>query len=320
MKHTRNLLILASVLGIVIISNAPAQPAQEAQEGNCFSDLTAPIKGTIGYTFITDYMFRGLNMSDILGGNVGRGNHELSYGLNLDLAEMGYEDVGELGLNVKHALMIAYINTTANLALTDISLSLTRPLQLLEEFDGTMKFEWRTYKWQNQNTYTGGNERTQEIALSLAFKDGAIIEALTGKDMGENVLNPTIKWIIDYDLADGGQLWQFGISHPVDMAEYMPELSGIMLKPSLTIAVDNRYYGSYIKNLTNGAVATSDVTKFAYMDWGVSAGADLTETIGLNCGKLGIQGGIGFVQALEKLADSVLNDNLYSYVSLVYEW
>jgi hypothetical protein len=320
MKHTRNLLVLALILGISIISNAPAQPAQDYQEGGCLSDLTEPLNGTMGYTFITDYMFRGLNMSDILGGHVGRGNHELSYGLSLDLAEVGYEDIGEVGFTIKHGLMVAYQNTTANLALTDMSLSLTRPCQLLEEVDGTVMIEWRTYKWQNQNTYTGGNERTQEFSVSLAFEDGAIIEALTGKDMGENVLNPTIKWIIDYDLADGGQLWQFGISHPIDMAQCMPELSGIMLKPSWTISVDNRYYGSYIKNLTNGAVPTQDVTKLAYMDWGVSAGADLTETIGLNCGKLGIQGGIGFVQALEKLANSVLNDNLYSYVSLVYEW
>ncbi len=314
MKHKRNLLVLAAILGIAICSNAPAQ------EGNCFSDLVSPVKGNLGYTFVTDYMFRGLNMSDILGGRVGRGNHELSYGINFDLADVGIEDVGEFGLNVKHALFVAYQNTSSNLAKTDIALSLTRPCNLLDTIDGTVSLEWRTYKWHNQNTYTGGNERTQEIALALAFKDGAMIETLTGKDMGENVLNPTIKWIIDYDLADGGQLWFFGISHPIEMAQCMPELAGITLKPSWTIVVDNRYYGSYVSNLTNGAVPVPDVTRFAYIDWGLGAGADLTETIGLNCGSLGIQGGIGFVHTFEKYQDSVLNDNLYSYVSLVYEW
>jgi len=316
MKHARKLLVLAAVLGIAACSNAPAQE----QEGFCISDYTSPVKGKLSYTFITDYMFRGLNMSDILGGHVGRGNHEVTYGVSVDLADVGIDNVGELGLTVKNAFLIAYKNTNANRALTDISISLTRPCELLDMVDGMVTIEWRNYKWENQNTFTGGNERTQEVTLGLSFSDGAIFEALTGKDMGKNVLNPTIKWICDYELADGGQLWLFGLSHPVDLGECTPELAGLTLKPSWTIAVDNRYYGSYISNLTNGAVDPEETTRFAYMDWGLGASADLTRTVGLNCGKLGIQGGIGFVQALEKLQNMVLHDNLYSYVSLVYEW
>lgn len=320
MKHAGKLLVLAAVLVIATCSNTPAQEQEQEQERDCISDYTSPVKGTIGYTFISDYMFRGLNMSDILGGHVGQGNHELTYGLSLDLAEVGIEDVGELGITLKNAYLTSYQNTDASRALTDVSLSLTRPCELLDAVDGTMTIEWRDYKWENQNTFPGGNERTREVTLALAFNDGDIIEGLTGRDMGENVLNPTIKWIIDYELADGGQLWLFGLSHPVELAEYTPELAGITLKPSWTLAVDNRYYGSYITNLTNRAITPEETTRFAYMDWGLGAGADLTETVGLTCGKLGIQGGIGFIHSFEKLTNAVLDDNLYSYVSLVYEW
>jgi hypothetical protein len=265
-------------------------------------------------------MFRGLNMSDILGGHIGRGNHEFTYGISVDLADVGVENVGELGLTVKNAYMIAYKNTNANLALTDIALSLTRPCTLLDMVDGMLTVEWRNYKWSNQNTYGGGRERTEEVTVGLSFSDGAIIEALTGKDMGNNVLNPTVKWICDYDLADSGQLWMLGLSHPVEMAEIMPELAGITLKPSWTLVLDDRYYGSYISSLTNGTIDPEETTKFAYMEWGLGASADLTDAVGLNCGNLGIQGGIGYVQALEKLQDKILHDNLYSYISLVYEW
>jgi hypothetical protein len=323
MKHTKKMLVLVSVLGIVICLNAPAaQPVQSeySEPGHCISDYLSPVKGKIGYTLISDYIFRGLNMSYILGGHKGRGNHELTYGLSMDLAEVGIEDVGELGITLKNAYLIAYQNTSANRALTDISISLTRPCNLSDTIDGTFTVEWRNYRWENQNTYTGGDERSQEFGLMLAFKDGPLIEAITGKDVGESVLNPTIKWLIDYEAADNGQLWMFGISHPFDLAEYMPELAGITLKPSVTMVVDNRYYGSYVSNLSGVPGAIQDTTKIAYFDWNLSAGADLTDTVGLKCGTLGIQGGIGFIHSVEKLASAVFDDTLYSYVSLVYAW
>lgn len=310
MKDAKKLIVFVGVVGAVICASA------FAQEGFCPTDLTAPVKGTIGYTLISDYMFRGLNISDIVGGHVGRGAHELSYGLSLDLAEVGLEDVGVVGVTAKQAYLGAYAGTNANLAKTDIAVSLTRPCPLL---DGVFTFEWRNYNWSNL-PFAGGHGRTQELTAKLALKDGKLIEALTGEDMGESVLNPTIQYIIDYDMADGGQVLLIGLSHAFDMAEYMPELAGVTLTPSWTVAIDNRYYGSYIKNLANRALVTEDTTKFAYMEYGVSAGADLTEMVGLTCGKLGINGGIGFVQALENLAKGVLHDTLYSYVSLVYSW
>ena len=319
MKDERRLLVLAAIVGIAIFSNAPAQEDYSG-EGECISDFLSPVKGQVGYTFITDYMFRGLNMSDILGGHVGRGNHELMYGISVGLSDLGISDVGTLGITMKHAFLGHYQNTSANYAKTDFSASLTMPCSMLEAVDGQVSIVYRNYKWHNQNTYPGGDERTQEFSFGLAFNDAPIIEALTGKTMDKSLLNPTVELIVDYELADGGMLWLFGMSHPLDMAEYMPELAGITLTPALTIAVDNRYYGSYVSNLTGGALPKMDTTKFAYFDWGVMASADLSEPLGITCGSLGIKGGVGYVQAFEKLAPKVLHDNLYSYVSLVYEW
>jgi hypothetical protein len=242
------------------------------------------------------------------------------YGISVGLADLGISDVGTLGITMKHAFMSHYQNTSANLAKTDFSINLSMPCSMLEAVEGQFLIEYRNYKWHNQNTYSGGDERSQEIALGLAFNEGPIVEALTGKNMSESFLNPTIKVILDYELADGGMLWLFGFSHPIDMAEYTPELAGLTLTPGLTIAIDNRYYGSYIRNLTGGAIPRRDTTRFAYFDWGLGASADLTDTLGITCGTLGLKGGIGYLQAFEKLAPSVLHDTVYSYVSLVYEW
>lgn len=308
MKDAGRFLVLAGILLLMTFGNV------FAQDEWCPTNLTSPVKGTVGYTFISDYMFRGLNMSDILGNQVGRGAHELTYGLSLDLAELGIEDVGDIGVTVKQAYLAKYAGTNANLAKTDIALSLTHPCPF-----GTLTFEWRNYKWSN-SPYSGGNEATAEVVLGLAVKDGELIETLTGEDMGENVLNPKVTWIIDYDLADGGQLWLFDLSHPFDLGQVGPELAGVTLTPTWTLAVDNRYYGSYVRNLTGGALSRKDTTRFAYMEYGVNAGADLTEVLGLTCGRLGVKGGVAFVHTFEKLHASVLNDTLYSYVSLVYNW
>jgi hypothetical protein len=57
MKYERRLLILAVIVGIAVFSNAPAQDDYSG-EGECISEFLSPVKGKVGYTFITDYMFR----------------------------------------------------------------------------------------------------------------------------------------------------------------------------------------------------------------------------------------------------------------------
>jgi len=310
MKHARMLMVLAGVLLIAASGNALGQDEW------CLSNLTSPVKGTVGYTFMSDYMWRGLNMSDIIANRVGSGVHELTYGLSMDLAEMDMDEVGTLGVTVKQAYFGEYAGTDAHLAKTDMAVSLTHPCP---DGYGTMKAVYRNFKWSN-TPYTGGTERSQEVVLSMAFNDGDLMQTLTGEDMGENVLNPVVTWIIDYDMADGGQLWQFDLSHPFDMGEVGDELAGITLTPTWKLAVDNRYYGSYIKNLTNGSVSPEDTTRVAYMEYGVNAMSDLSDMFGITCGKLGIKGGLGFVHTFEKLSSEVLEDTLYSYVGLTYNW
>ena len=37
--------------------------------------LTAPVKGKVGYTFMTDYIWHGINLTKTLGGHEGTGAH-----------------------------------------------------------------------------------------------------------------------------------------------------------------------------------------------------------------------------------------------------
>ena len=307
MKDTRKFLILAAIVGLLTYTSV------FAQDEFCPTDLTSPVKGTVSYRFMSDYMWRGLNMTDVWGGSKGRGAQELTYGLTLDLADVGVDDVGTVGVTLTEAYFSSFAGTDASKAFTDFDITLTRACPWT---GGTWTIGYSNYKW--ANSPFAGKERSQEVSAAYSFKDGKILEMLTGNDMGDNVLNPVIQYVLDYDSADGGGLLILGLSHPFDGAQIAPEIAGVTLTPALTLVYDNRYYGSYLDSLTGAKpnpVSPGDHQKMAYLEYALNAGVDLTETLGLTCGKLNLTTGLAYLDGVV-----ITDGKWYGHVGVSYNW
>lgn len=276
MNGLKKLLVLVGVVAVVLSGaafgeeTAVAAPAVES----------CPIDVSVGYEFATDYVWRGLNMSKILGGHKGKGTHEMTYSLSTST------EVGRLGVTAKQAYYNSYSGTDASLAMTDITISLTRPAEFV---DGNLTLAWTNRKW--ENSPVTGQTRSEEVSATLALKAA---------------LNPTVTYVLDYDAADNGQLFVVGISHPIALVDVSPDLVGIKLTPSATLIVDHRYYGPYLNNLT-GATTNNTTTKSSVILWGLDASTKLCENVSFNAG-------VVYVNGVKK----VIEDMFYGYAGLKF--
>jgi len=313
MKGQKKWLVVAVAALCVLASCTYARQSGAAGLGD-----TNSLKGYVHYRYLTDYLFRGLNISKMVGGHTGRGVHELIYGVSIDAAEFGIENLGRVGVEVEQTFQTAFAETNANALRTSIAVNLVRPCQLL---DGMWKFEYRNYKFSNvPQALEAGQERTQEVTAALSFKDGELIQALTGQDLGDDVLNPVIMAVYDWEMADKGGIFLLGLSHPFDMTEVSSEMAGLTVTPSWCAVVDNHGYGPLTSSLTGVKGAAESTVKLAYMEWGLHGNLDLTELTGLQAGRVSLASGISYVQAIEKIFPGVLHDELYGYVGLNYDF
>jgi len=279
---TGKLLVVVAVLGLAVSAFAAEQAAPVPADNQVF--------GGVGYTFWTDYGWRGVNMTKFLGGHRGTGAHQMLYNLGMNV-----QDVGKIGVSVEQVYFSRFDNTGSSLALTNINVYLTREF---EGIAGSWTFGYGNHLWENlRSAYPNGDPRSQEIYVTYAMPDAALWEMLTGNETG-NILNPSFTYLMDYDNADNGQLAILNLNHPFNMADVDPEMTGFTLVPTFSLYYDHRYYGPYFNELTG----TSDyckTNKIAYMDYGLKGIVDLTETVGLTTGKLSLTSGVGYVDGVE---------------------
>lgn len=276
-------LVVVTLLGMSAVAFGAGQAAPASGE----------MFGGVGYTYWTDYMWRGMNMTQLIGNNKGGGANQMIYTLGTDVA-----DLGKVGVSVEQVYFNKWDGTDASLAFTNMNLFLTRDF---EGMDGKWTFGYANNFWENLRKFTGKDARSQEFYATYAFSDACLWQAITGKETG-NVLNPALTYLVDTDKADGGSLLLVGLNHPVNMAEVDPSMAGISLVPTFLMVVDHRYYASYAESVFGSDYLDaegSDTTKIAYMDYGLKAMADMTEMVGLTAGKLGLSVGVGYINGVE---------------------
>jgi hypothetical protein len=185
--------------------------------------------------------------------------------------------------------------------------------------DGDWTIEYRNINFNRVAILENVDADTQEMSVQFAWHDGEFWKCVTGEDMGKKVLNPTLKYMYDYDQANGG-LFSLGLSHPFNLAELSPDLDGLTLTPSPTLVVDNRYYGGLAESFGGAAFDTdegvSKTTKIAYTQLNLDLGVNLSKMMGITSGKLMANAGIGYVNSVE----SFLEDTLYSYAGISFKW
>ena len=313
MKVSKSLLVLCIAGLAVSAAMAAEQTAPVSQAPPKSESLTAPIKGMVGYTFMSDYVWRGLNLTKTLGGHGGKGAHLANYGLGLDLADVSEDMAGTVWVKFDQVYFNSYAGTDVSLAKTDWAVSYTNACPVM---NGNWTIEYRNIAFNEAGVLRGIDADTQELSAQFAYNDGELYKSITGEDMGNRVLYPTIKYIYDYELAQGGLLIM-GVSHPFDLAEASPDLDGLSLTPSLTATVDNRYYGGLTDSISPAfSQGIRETTKLAYLEYGLNLGANLSKMMGITSGKLMTNAGVVYDNTFEDFMD----DGWWSYVGISYNW
>jgi hypothetical protein len=299
--------VLASLL--VVVCAAGALQAANDQS------LTYPVQGNIGYTFMSDYMWHGINATKVFGGHSGTGAHEWWVNLGIDLKDLNPDYYGIVRVNFDQVYFSQYADTDGHQAKDDYSVSYTLPNVLEGDWTAT----YRYYNWLNLNGVSG-TKQSQELDFKYAYYDGSLWQAITGSDWGKQVIYPTIEYIYDWEMAEKGGLLIGSISHPFQLEDIAPELTGLSLTPGASLAYDMDYYGNYFNSLV-GANFFEEHKQMAYADYTLNLGADISKMAGIKAGKLTANAGIGFLNGFAKLAPAdTLKDTLYSYFNVGFGW
>jgi hypothetical protein len=260
-------------------SVAPATPAGDNQ-----------LFGGVGYNFWTDYMWRGLNMTEIQGGHRGAGANQALYNLGMNV-----KDLGKVGVSLEQVYFNRFDNTNASLAFTNWNAYIGNDLP---DLDSRWTVGYGNHTWNLLKTaYPNGSSTSQEMYVTYGWDDAAMWKCITGNDMG-NIFNPSVTYIVDIDNTGGGSLAVLNVNHPISLAEVDSELAGVSVIPTFSLTYDHRYYADYLNAFT-GETNYSDTNKIAYMDYGVKAVADLTGMFGITTGKLNLNSGVGYINGVE---------------------
>jgi hypothetical protein len=270
-----------------------------------------PIGFYLDYTMATDYVWRGINLSEYRGEGREKLNHMLTAGANYDAGDFGVFDFSVwfewYGANDR----ISGDPKDGSLQEVDYTFSWTYDLsKLCPDVPVELTLGWIGYDFPQLADDAGF---TNEYFIGLALDDQELF--------GENwfALNPTITYYQDLDdvgaMGQGSWL-EFGISHEFVLADCarlaaVPIVKDLTVTPSFTLTMDIGYLGSGTRVATN--------------QYGLEVGYDLGKAFSLpeQYGSLGITGFLNYSDAITDDTTNFganLNDEFWGGVSVGWEW
>ena len=306
-----------------------------------------PLSFSIDYTLVSDYMFRGINLSEYsrrggAPGNEGREalNHQLSLGTELDIGRFGrigggtwfewYADQNDpsSGFNAaddnKHLQEIDYF-VYYGYEIAPIGL------------DVEVGFIWYIFPRVSAAASGPGTangvadaDTTQELYLTLSWDDSPLWRAL-GLNVTAPILNPyyTVAW--DLDLAKGGSYHEFGLSHEFSLSALGYMLKDVTVTPSWSMAWDHNWLNTFTLDTHSDGTAgfgtgnegrgvASNGSHLMNITYGLVVSFDLKSALNLPdkyCGGLYVNGFFNYSHAL---ANHFLDDNFWGGLSVSFEW
>jgi len=289
----------------------PSKDAEKAAPAET-SGWTKPVPGGfyLDYTLATDYIWRGINLSEFRGEGREKLNHQLTAGVNYDTGDFGTIDFSVwfewYGANDQ----TSGVNSDGNLQEVDYTFAWTCDLsKIMPEVPVELTVGWIGYDFPQFSDDPGF---TNEYFIGLALDDQKLL--------GENwfAMNPTLTYYQDLDdvgaLGQGSWL-EFGISHEFALSDCattggIPIVKDLTITPSFTLAMDIGYIASG--------------TRAAAAQYGLDVGYDLGKALGLpeQYGSVSLT---GFLKYSDAVADNSsgfanLNDEFWGGFSIGWEW
>lgn len=266
-----------------------------------------PFSVDITYSLYSDYVWRGLILSDYPGEAPEAVNHQLTTTLDVDLGKLaGRKEDGGLGVfcfetffewfPFQHELDPVYGGR--ELQEVDYTLSYCYDVKPLATTLGTGVVFYR-YPMHSEIA-------TEEWFFRVEHNDAWMWKWLW-PDNEEGILNPHVQYSQDTRLVAPGSWWQFGFNH--DFAA-TPSLT---ITPNIEFGVDHNWLPPTLGLDDNG-------THFANIQYGLTLAYDVTEVMGFDkwgYGSVTVSGFIFYSQAVGiPAANDWLRDQLYGGMSV----
>ena len=269
-----------------------------------------PVGFYLDYTLTTDYIWRGINMSEYRGEGREKLNHQFTAGVTYDTGDFGTIDFSAwfewYGANSKVGAP-----TDGNLQEVDYTIAWTYDLsRLCPSVPVELTLGWIGYDFPQFSDDAGF---TNEYFIGLALDD----QKLLGE--GWFALNPTVTYYQDIDDvgAFGQGSWlEFGISHEFALAGCptmgsIPVVKDLTVTPSFTLTMDIGYLGAGTRVATN--------------QYGLEVGYDLGKALNLpkQYGSLSVTGFLNYSDAVTDDTTNFgpnLQDEFWGGVSVGWEW
>ena len=277
-------------------SIALAQDDAQADSGGWQKPI--PVSFSLDYMLVSDYIFRGGNLSEYPGEGVERGNQQLTLGAEVDLGDFGVVGFSAWFEWFSGQQVTAFGDPAAKNNLQEVDYTVYWGYDI----PGTpisVETGWIAYTLPHVG---GDGHYTNEWYISVGVDDSSLFGT-------ENpVLNPYAAWYVDTDDVDG--CWvEIGISHDFPLAEMgmagAPVLSNLTVTPSAVLGIDTDQFdtGSHVHNLL----------------YGLAVSYDLSAALGIpeQYGSLSLTGFVNFSDAIN---EDVINDEFFGGISLGWEW
>lgn len=276
-----------------------------------------PVTVGVDYTYVTDYVWRGINLSEWPNEKGEQANHQMTAYASVDLEGLTGMPIGELGFSAWFEWYADQSHLTPQYGGNNQEIDYT----LYWAYDipsiyTSLELGWIVYTFP---PLSSDGYATQELYVNLSFDDTPLWQML-GIQCEAPILNPYVYWGIDIDDGTSGQWMEVGISHDFVLADWgmdaTPVLKDMTVTPSLVLGIDHRYVHIFSLDPANSG---DPDTKLANLNYGVSVGYDLSSALGIppQWGSLAMTGFVNYSQALSR---KKLNDELYGGLTVGWEW
>ncbi|MFW6155657.1 MAG: hypothetical protein ACOC95_10630 [Planctomycetota bacterium] len=266
---------------------------------------------SVDYTLVSDYVWRGINLSEYAGEGREKLNHQMGVGFAIETEPLVGTDLGTFAGSFWFEWYAGQDDTafgggSGHLQEVDYTLSWSRDVPGLPV---SAEIGWIAYQFPQ---VAGDDPQwTHEVYISLALDD----EALFGREL----LNPYVAYYMDLD--DVQAAWaEVGVSHAFSAADLgiadLPGFDSLTLTPSLVLGIDHRYYDK--AGLGGGGDGTS--TRLANLQYGLDVGYDLGGALGMPAkyGSLTLNGFLRFSQLFHD--EGAAGDELWGGVTVGFAW
>ena len=299
-------------------AHAEAAPPEAAPPGEQDWAKPVPLSFGLDYTLVSDYVWRGINLSEYPGEGREKPNHQINVSFSLDTKDLLGKGMsfGKFGGSVWFEWFAGQERLTgwSDSNLQEVDYAAWWSCELAK-IGTTVELGWIAYTLprlsDRGSPVPAELSWTHEAYVKLSFDDSVLF--------GKPVLSPYVAYYQDLDDVRAGWM-EVGVSHDFALGELGCKdvciLKDVTVSPSLVLGIDHRYYDK-----AGYGSGSSVATRLGNLLYGLCVSYDLAAALKLppQAGTLSLKGTLYYSQAFHDVSPLV-DDWLFGGVTVSYGW